>query len=114
VTALCRLCARSETAEWIYMSCYFVAQINIHDREEYQKYLDGYDEIFEKYKGIVVAVDDNPTVLEGEWPYTRTVLIRFPDEHEAKKWYESSEYRELVKHRHRASEANIVLVKRHK
>lgn len=42
------------------------------------------------------------------------MLIRFPDEDEAKQWYESAEYRELVKHRHRAADANIVLVKRKK
>jgi len=96
------------------MSCYFVAQINITDRDEYQKYLDGYDQIFSKYKGIVVAVDEYPAILEGEWPYERTVLIRFPDEEEARRWYESPEYRNLAKHRHRSSNANIVLVKRHK
>lgn len=94
------------------MSCYLVAQIKIHDRDEYQKYLDGYDEVFSKYKGIVMAVDESPHVLEGEWPYSRTVLIRFSSEEEAMKWYDSAEYRELVKHRHRASEANIVLVTR--
>ncbi len=96
------------------MSCYFIAQINIHDREEYQKYLDGYDEIFSKYKGIVVTVDEHPTLLEGEWPFERTVLIHFPNEIEARRWYESPEYQALASHRHRASKANIVLVKRHK
>lgn len=95
------------------MSCYFIAQINIHDRDEYQKYLNGYDEIFEKYKGIVITADENPEILEGEWPFERTVLIRFPNEDEARRWYESPEYQELVKHRHRSSEANIILLKRH-
>jgi uncharacterized protein (DUF1330 family) len=94
------------------MSCYFIAQISVRDRDEYRKYLDGFDEIFARYKGIVVAVDERPTVLEGAWPFGRTVLIRFPDEEEARRWYDSPEYRELVKHRHRSSEANIVLVRR--
>lgn len=92
------------------MSFYLVAQITIHDRDEYQKYLDGYNEIFSRYKGIVMAADETPEVLEGEWPYSRTVLIRFPNAEEAKRWYNSPEYRELVKHRHRSSDANIVLV----
>jgi uncharacterized protein (DUF1330 family) len=93
------------------VSCYFVAQIKIHDRDEYQKYLDGFDEVFSKYKGVVMAVDDNPEILEGEWSFPRTVLIRFPDEAEARRWYESPEYKELVRHRHRASEGNLVLVR---
>jgi uncharacterized protein (DUF1330 family) len=94
------------------MSCYFVAQIKINDREEYKKYEDGFDEIFAGYKGMVVLVDEDPVVLEGSWPYTRTVLIRFPDEEEARRWYESSEYRKLAQHRLKAAECNIVLVKR--
>lgn len=92
------------------MSCYFLAQINIHDAREYQKYLDGYDSVFENFNGDVVAVDESPNILEGEWPYERTVLIRFPDEGEARRWYDSPEYRELVEYRHRGSSANVVLV----
>jgi uncharacterized protein (DUF1330 family) len=65
------------------MSCYFVAQIRIHDPQEYQRYLDGFDQIFADYRGKVVAVDDSPTVLEGNWPCTRAVVIRFPNEDEA-------------------------------
>jgi len=84
----------------------------INDREEYRVYEEGFDEIFEKYKGIVVAIDENPVVLEGEWPYIRTVLIRFPNEEEARKWYESPEYQKLAEHRRRASTGNIVLIKR--
>jgi uncharacterized protein (DUF1330 family) len=92
------------------MSCYFIAQINIHDSEKYQEYLDGYDEVFARYKGEVVAVDDDITVLEGKWPFRRTVVIRFPDEAEVRRWYDSDEYQVLAKHRRRASHANIVLV----
>jgi uncharacterized protein (DUF1330 family) len=92
------------------MSCYFVAQISIRDEDEYRKYLDGFDEMFDQFNGTVVAVDSDPVILEGDWPYSRTVLIRFPDKDEARRWYDSPAYRELVKHRHRAAEANIVLV----
>lgn len=92
------------------MSCYFIAQIDIHDQAEYEKYLEGFDEVFGQFQGKVVTVDDDPVVLEGAWPYTRTVLIRFPDETEARRWYDSPGYRELVKRRHRAAKANIVLV----
>lgn len=91
------------------MSSYFIAQINIHNREEYKKYEDGFDEIFAKYHGKVLVVDDSPAVLEGEWDYTRTVIIRFPSEEEARRWYDSAEYQELARHRLNASRADIVL-----
>jgi uncharacterized protein (DUF1330 family) len=94
------------------MSVYIIAQINIHDREGYDRYEDGFDEIFEKYKGMVVTVDEDVTVLEGEWPYGRTVMIRFPSEAEARRWYESDEYTALKQHRLAASDGNIILVSR--
>ena len=74
------------------MSSYFIAEIQIHNLNEYQKYLDGFNAIFEKYSGKEIVVDDNPTILEGEWPYSRIVVFRFPNKHEAKQWYESVEY----------------------
>lgn len=92
------------------MSTYFIANIKIHDPQEYDKYLEGYDDVFEKYRGKVIAVDEGPTVLEGKWPYTRAVMIRFPNEYELKRWYDSPEYQALAKHRRQASEADIIVV----
>ena len=92
------------------MSCYFVARINIHDREKYKLYEEGFDQIFANYQGKVVAVDDNPTVLEGKRQHSRLVLIRFPNKAEAKRWYDSAEYQALAQYRFEASTAEIVLV----
>jgi len=92
------------------MACYLIAQINVRDRQGYKKYLDGFNEVFKKYKGIIMAADNDPAVLEGEWPFQRTVLIRFPDAAEARRWHESPEYQKLAEVRKRASDSNIVLV----
>ncbi|HWI66343.1 MAG TPA: DUF1330 domain-containing protein [Symbiobacteriaceae bacterium] len=92
------------------MSAYFLAQITIRDEATYAKYLDGFDEIFARFQGEVVAVDDAPTVLEGQWHRGRVVLIRFPDEQELRRWYESPEYQALARFRQAASDADILLV----
>jgi uncharacterized protein (DUF1330 family) len=68
-------------------------------------------EIFSKYKGEILVVEESPTVLEGEWQYTRTVVLRFSDEDEAKRWYESLEYQKLAQHRFQASRTNAILAK---
>jgi uncharacterized protein (DUF1330 family) len=91
------------------MSCYFIAQITINDNTEYQKYLDGFDAVFEKYQGKVVMVDENPDVLEGNWAYSRIVMIRFPDKAEARRWYDSEEYQALARYRWNAARADIIL-----
>ena len=56
-------------------------------------------------------MDEAPAVLEGEWQATRSVLLRFPTEKDARAWYESSEYQDLARHRFAASTANVILVK---
>jgi len=93
------------------MPVYLIAQIEITDREEYSTYEAGFLDIFAKYRGELVAIDEQPRTLEGEWPYTRTVLMRFPDEAEADRWYGSAEYQALAQHRIAASKGNVVLVK---
>jgi len=93
------------------MSCYFVAQIKINDHEEYSKYLAGADDVFRKYNGEYIAVESNPVVLEGEWRYSRIVIIRFEDEKELKRWYESLEYREILQHRLKAAACDTLMVK---
>jgi len=91
------------------MSAYFIAQIRIHDREQYRVYEDGFDEIFARYQGTVIIVDDHPTVLEGEFRYSRIVVVKFPSETEALRWYESAEYQALARHRFRAADADTIL-----
>jgi uncharacterized protein (DUF1330 family) len=93
------------------MSVYFIAQLSIHDRETYTRYSSGFMEIFSKYNGKMLAVDEAPETMEGDWSCTRTVLIEFPTEHEAKSWYESNEYQSLAQHRLASSNANVVMIR---
>ena len=92
------------------MSSYFIALIDIHDPARYEQYLAGYDEVFNKFKGKVIAVEENPRVLEGTWPAGRTVMIKFPNDHELRQWYDSKEYQILAKHRKEASVASIAII----
>lgn len=95
----------------MHMSAYFVAQIRIKDKDEYQKYIDGTDEVFSKFNGKYLAVDRNPEVLEGHWTHSRMVIIEFPNESDLKKWYESKEYQNILKHRLAGAECDTLIVK---
>jgi len=92
------------------MAHYIIAQIDIQDREKYAQYEAGFMDVFTSYKGKLLSVDENVSLLEGKWPATRTVLIEFPSKEEALAWYESQEYQSLAKHRFAASSADIVIV----
>lgn len=89
---------------------YFFAQIDINDPIEYQKYIDGAGDIFHKYSGQYLAVDNNPVVLEGEWKYSRAVIIQFPSQQEFKNWYYSDEYQDILKFRLSGAKCDTILV----
>jgi uncharacterized protein (DUF1330 family) len=89
---------------------FFIAQIDVHDQAGYDRYLSGTDALLERHAGRVLSVDTEPMVLEGEWPYRRTVLIEFPTRQDLDAWYRSAEYQQLAAHRWKASRANIVVI----
>lgn len=91
------------------MAAYFMAQLRVHDPDRYEHYLDGFDDVFEPFGGEVVLVDESPTVLEGEWPYTRVVLIRFRDEAALRRWYDSDGYRRLRAIRQAAADGSVIV-----
>lgn len=93
------------------MSAYMIAQIEITDPDEYQNYLAGFMPIFERYGGELLATSKNETVvIEGEWAYSGTVIMKFPSVEQARKWYDDPDYKSLAEHRHRSAEANLALV----
>jgi len=92
------------------MSVYVVAQILIHDREEYDKYEAGFMPVWDAYEGTLLSVDEAPMVLEGAFEATRSVLLEFPSRKAAMAWMMSPEYQEIAKHRHAASITNSILV----
>ncbi|MEW6673872.1 MAG: DUF1330 domain-containing protein [Thermodesulfobacteriota bacterium] len=93
------------------MSVYFTANILMTDESVYQTYLDACDEVFNKYKGRYLAVDHSPTVLEGEYRYSKTVIIEFDDEDSFKDWYFSPEYQKIKRFRLAGAKCDSVLVK---
>ena len=91
------------------MTVYVLADIEIHDRDRYDRYGAGFMEIFAKHRGSLLAVDEQPKVVEGDWQRTRLVLLSFPDEAAFDDWYHSTAYQELKAHRIAASDANLLL-----
>jgi uncharacterized protein (DUF1330 family) len=92
------------------MKHYFVAQIKIHNPEEYEKYLDKFDDIFSKYKGEYLAIDESPTLLEGKWDYTKSVLVKFNSKKDFENWYYSADYQKILKHRLNSSKCDAILL----
>lgn len=92
------------------MAVYFVANIKLTNTEEYDLYLAECSEVFKKYNGRYLAVDDNPIVLEGNYNYSKTVIIEFDNQIDFDSWYHSEEYQRILLFRLQGSECDSVLV----
>ncbi len=89
---------------------YIVAKVTINDEDTYRQYLAGFGAILRQYEGQVVAAERDPTILEGEWSATTTVIIRFASRERALEWYNSERYQEIVQIRHSASTADLIAI----
>jgi uncharacterized protein (DUF1330 family) len=58
----------------------------------------------------VLAVDQQPEVLEGAWHGNQTVILEFETIEAARDWYTSEEYQTAARLRQAAADANVVIV----
>lgn len=93
------------------MAYYFSAQIRIHNQQEYDRYLEYFDQIFSGKGGEILAVDESPTVLEGEWTYSKSVLIKFKNREDFESWYFSKDYQQILGYRLNSADCDSILIK---
>jgi uncharacterized protein (DUF1330 family) len=93
------------------MAAYVIGQLEIFDEERYKSYLAGFMPIFQRYGGELLATTNGATtVVEGEWGYPRTVIMKFPSRAKAEEWLADPDYRELVEHRHISAKCNLAVI----
>jgi uncharacterized protein (DUF1330 family) len=93
------------------MSVYAIAQLRITDRAAYDRYQARFMDVMKKFKGLLLAADEHPHVIEGSWDREKLVLLEFPDESTFREWAESPEYLEIARDRKAGSDAVVLLVK---
>jgi len=94
------------------MSVYALAQLRIHDAERYGRYMSRFMPVLEKYNGVLLAADEAPRVLEGQWwDRNKVVLMEFADAAAFRAWATSPEYTEIAEDRKAGAEAVVLLIK---
>lgn len=58
----------------------------------------------------VLAVDQQPEVLEGEWHGDQTVVLEFESVDAARDWYTSTAYQAALPLRQAAADTNVVIL----
>ena len=99
------------------VTVYAIAQLAVHDRESYDRYAAAFMPILIKHGGKLLAADEKPRLIEGEWelshgqPMNKVVLMEFPDRDTFLLWANSPEYQEIAADR-RAGAATVTLMVR--
>jgi uncharacterized protein (DUF1330 family) len=93
------------------MAAYFFLDIlEVSDAAKMEEYKKGVGAVVEKFGGRYLVVGGQADVAEGAWRPTFPVLIQFASREQARRWYDSEEYRELKALRLAASKGNAVFL----
>lgn len=92
------------------MSAYVIAQLNVFDAETFAAYRDQVPATIAAFDGDYVVRGGGMETLEGEMPYSRVVVIRFPDMARAKAWHSSQIYNGPKALRQAAADGLLILV----
>ncbi|MCH7936317.1 MAG: DUF1330 domain-containing protein [Proteobacteria bacterium] len=92
------------------MAAYVVAQIEITDPETFETYRAQVPPILEQYGGEFLVRGGAMEVLEGEWPWPRMVILKFPDRDTATAWHASAEYQGPKALRQASANVNMIVV----
>ncbi|SCL45152.1 Uncharacterized conserved protein, DUF1330 family [Micromonospora citrea] len=92
------------------MTVYALAQISIHDRERYDRYAAAFMPVLSAYGGRLLAADEAPRVVEGDWRHDKVVLVAFDSRESFERWATSPEYQDIARDRVAATDGVVLLV----
>lgn len=93
------------------MTVYVIAQITIHDRAAYDRYLAGFMPVLMQYGGRLLVADEQPEVVQGTWVGTKVIVLSFADRETYERWMNSAEYRRISVDREAGTEGVVLLVR---
>ena len=93
------------------MSAFLIFNVvAVRDAEKFATYREHVPATIEAHGGRYLVRGGDFEVLEGSWAPTRLMIVEFPNVEQAKRWYDSEEYRPLKDLRMSAGDVEAVLV----
>ena len=92
------------------MPAYVIAEVDVIDPAGFDEYRKGVPATIAAYGGRYLARGGALEPLEGGWTPKRMVVLEFPSMAQAKAWYTSAEYRDLMALRQRTTRSKVVLL----
>ena len=92
------------------MPAYFIVDNEVTDPAGFEEYREQVPGTVEKYGGKFLVRGGQMQALEGDWKPKRIVVTEFPSIEQARRWYDSAEYRSLKALRLRTARGSVILV----
>ena len=92
------------------MPAYVVVDLDVTNPDIFDQYRQLVPDTIAKYSGKYLIRGGKYTNLEGTWQPSRLVVIEFPSIEQARKWYDSEEYRGPKALRFQCANTNALLV----
>jgi uncharacterized protein (DUF1330 family) len=92
------------------MSAYVVVQESVTDQAMFDAYRKDVMPTIAAHGGRFIVRGGAMTVLEGEWPLPRLVILEFPSRQAAEAWYRSPAYQKILPLRLKSCTGNLVIV----
>jgi uncharacterized protein (DUF1330 family) len=92
------------------MAAYVLVQIEVLDKERYERYKQLSTAALAAYDGRFIVRGGNVETLEGSWSPKRLVIIEFPSVEQARKWWNSKEYSEARALRQATARSELIIV----
>jgi uncharacterized protein (DUF1330 family) len=92
------------------MAAYVIADLEVTDPVRYAEYRQQVPATVAAYGGRFLVRGGEHEVVEGDWRPRRLVVVEFPSLAQARRWYESEEYRGPKAIRLAAASTNAIFV----
>ena len=91
------------------MAGYLIAHLAVEDAEAFERYREAVPSVIARFGGRYLVRGGKIEVLEGDWTVPRLVILAFDSLDQARRFYDSPEYQEILPLRLAASKGTVVL-----
>ena len=92
------------------MSAYVLVDNDVQDPEAYAQYIEQATPTVAAYGGRYLVRGGRTHTVDGDWTWSRVVLLEFPDLAAARAWIDAPELQELHALRRRHARSQLVLL----
>jgi uncharacterized protein (DUF1330 family) len=89
---------------------YVIVNVNVRDADHYPEYARLAFETVATYGGRYLVRGAKPIIAEGAPALSRFVILEFPSLEQARRWYDSDEYRPVRALRHKYADSELFFI----